>query len=72
MPEYLAKAYGVRFVDGQPGIPGWGAAIARAEAIIHIREHAWLEDVASLSAELAGARTVAGQTEDSQGAPGAP
>ncbi len=53
MPEYLSKAYGIRFVDGQPDIPGWGAALARAEALLADPELAWLEELAQLTAALA-------------------
>ncbi len=53
VPEYLSKAYGIRFVAGQPDIPGWGAGLARAEALLADPEFAWLEELAQLRAALA-------------------
>jgi hypothetical protein len=56
VPAWLASAYGIAFENGQPDIPGWRAAISRADAIIKDPAHAWVEHLANLSPELAAAR----------------
>ncbi len=53
VPEYLSKGYGIRFSNGQPDIPGFGAALARAESLLAAPEFAWLEELARLTAALA-------------------
>ena len=40
VPPWLATSYGITFKDGEPDIPGWGAAMPRADAIINDPAHA--------------------------------
>lgn len=57
VPDYLSKAFGIRFIEGQPEIPGWGAALSRAESLLADPAFAWLEELSQLTAALAVARS---------------
>lgn len=57
VPGWLTKAYGIQFVDGQPDIPGWDVAYARAASILKDPAFAWLEHLRNLEADLAAAST---------------
>ena len=45
VPSWLTSAFGVAFKDGEPLIPGWSEAVARADVLAENRALPWREKV---------------------------